>query len=455
MKKMEPAALNRRLFLVSLGSVSTLAACGGGGASSPFMPSKTPTPQPSPTATPTSTPTAPPGTVALTIVNQNSALDSTRLNIYIYGAQPGSNAKIWQYVNADGTATIMSAGGPAVPAISFLASGSQSSATSRTMYLPPMTSGRIYIVQGTLDIAIPSVAPAGAGPNPPTPWTSDGTQSLYFDFAEYTWNSTSDTLYLDTTQVDALGLALTGRLVGAQDQSMGYRSGALSQVKANIDALGAGSPWAACLTQWPYRVLNPQHVSFSDPTFLDAAIKAVWEAYKAPVWLAMNAVNADGYTTLYGQVDANDNFNFYTDTTGSTLVASILSPFSTSNQTAYTWGTATQQVLACNGAFVEFPATAAANQAAAANLGNMIAAALNRGVLGAAGSPLASEEVCTGFYGGAAYQNQYAAALHTVAKNATYGYGHAYAFSYDDQCNDSNTVTDPAPKSITLTINPS
>lgn len=132
-------------------------------------------------------------------------------------------------------------------------------------------------------------------------------------------------------------------LVGAQNQTTGFKSGAITQVDSLISALG--SPWTVLSQQFPYRIVNPKNAYgsaapgsgapwFSTPGFLDSAILAVWNAYQAPTWLTIQSVNANGYTTLYGQVDANQNVNFYTSqSTASTLVATIPSPISGVSQT--------------------------------------------------------------------------------------------------------------------------
>jgi hypothetical protein len=461
--------MERKMFITGIAASGALVACGGKGTTPPAPtaaptatpsagPTGTPTvaPTATPTAAPTAVPTVVPGTTPISIVNTNPAMANASINVYIYGQVPGTTGAgtVWQFVNLDGSLTTMTAGGPAVPALPFYPGGSGSGTSSQPFHLPPMQSGRIYIAAGALTIKIPVGAAAGAGPNPPAPWTLDGTQSIYFDFVEYTWLSTASAFDVDTTQVDAFSLSMSVTLAGASTQTTGFLSGSASRVRDGMAALVAN--WQPTLSQWPYRIIHPSH-ALAGSSFLDPALQAVWNAYKAPTWLTVNSVAGDGgtYATLSGQVDASGNFNFYLSQAGGTPVATILSPFSAVNQSAHGWDTATVQMLACNGAFVYDGSSP--DKTALATLGNKISSALNRGVFGTATTPVASEEDCTStdFYRSAAYQDEYANVVHAIAKNPTYGFDRAYAYAYDDQCGFSTNITDPSPQSVTVNIWPS
>lgn len=279
-----------------------------------------------------------------------------------------------------------------------------------------------------------------------------------FDWLEYTWDGAG--FHANTTAVDLIGLALTANLVGAQNQTIGFKSGAITQMHDALHALGA--PWTSVLDQWPQRILNPKNVFYAnspfaakDANFLDSVIKTAWELYKAPAVLQMNSVNSQGYTTLYGQVDPSDNFNFYSSHARTTLVCTIASPFSAPASS----GTPTFQMLACSGVFGSY-GSATATQILQGILGAMLAASLNRGVRDTtSGGPVAALNNCTSaqFYPGRPYQNNFAQQIHLVAQNTAYSYGdRAYAFSYDDVCNlYSPSITDAAPQTLTVTINPS
>ena len=433
----------------------------------PTAAAPTPTPTPAATPTPSSGSPAPvlspvPGAVAFALVNNHPQIVSSKINLYVYGQIPGTYgaATRWVSVNRNGSTQPLGPGG-SVASIPFGASGS----VSQTIYLPQLQSARIYIASSPLTIAIPSFAGAGAGPNAPAPWNNDGSQSVYFDFVEYTWLP-GQNFNVDTTQVDALGLALKLNLSGAQNQTTGLLTGAVSQVASKLQALG--SPWSLLGYQMPYRVLNPKAMYLSGGTnfpnagFLDGSMMSVWNAFQAPRWLTVNDVPASPAATLYGQVDGNENFNFYTaPSTSSTLVATLPSPF---NAAYWNGEPATMQMLANNGAFVPPPAAPggswpqnATNAAAAANLGNLIVSAMTRGVLGTSAAPVTTQEVCNlaAFYPGVAYQNQYASAVHAVANNRQYGFGQAYAYPYDDQCGFSTDISDPAARQLVVTISPS
>lgn len=450
-------SFDRRFFLVSLGSTGVLVACGGGGGGTGSLPSSggTPTPVGSATASPTPvpgstatpTPVPPANSVAFTIVNGNSAIASSSLNIYIYGMDPASGN--WVYVKPDWTTAAWAQTGP-FPAIPFYASGSGSGNTSQTIYLPQLTSGRIYIAAGTLSFN------ASGGP---APWTNDGNQNVTYDALEYTWNSSSNGMGINTTFVDQVALAMSMNLVGAQNQNLGFKAGAITQIYNAINALGSG--WSPVLAQWPHRILNASHVFYTgnafsaNPSFLDGAIQTAWRLYKGRT-LTLNAINSQGYTTLYGTVDAGDNFQIYGDSALTVNVGTLAPPWSS------TWtsvGTTTFQVLACAGSFGSYgnSTTAAILQGI---VGAMLGASFNRGVIDTSGGgAVAALNNCTSsqFYSGRPYQNGVAGQVHAVAKNTTYSYGDkAYAFSYDDVCNTYDPyITDTSPKSLTVTINPS
>lgn len=452
--------LNRRLFLVSLGSSGVLVACGGGGGTTPPVPSGsgTPTPKPTGTATPTPTPTptasttpAPPAnTVAFKIVNDNPAISSSSINVYIFGMDPASGN--WMYVKPDWTTAPWSQTS-AFSGIPFYAGGSGSGNTSQTIYLPQLTSARIYIAGGTLHFTNISG---------PTPWTNDGNQNVTYDALEYTWNPSSNGMGVNTTYVDQVALAMAINLVGAQNQTLGLKSGAITQIYNGINAINtANAPWSKVLAQWPQRILNASHVFYTgnafaaDATFLDAAIQNAWRLYKGQT-LTLNAINSQGYSTLYGTVDANDNFQLYADAGLTQNVGTIAAPWSS---TFSSTGTPTFQVLACAGSFGSY-GNATAADILEGIVGAMLGASFNRGVIDTgAGTPVAALNNCTSsqFYPGRPYQNDVAQQIHAVAQNATYSYGDkAYAFSYDDVCNTYDPyITDTAPKSLTVTINPS
>lgn len=429
----------RHFFFCALASIA-LAGC-----SSSIQPG-TPPSGGGPNPGPTSGPPGPVGkAVMLRIVNNNSSIPSSNINVYLFGQIPGSAGPTWAYVTANGSTVPMSANGANIPPIPY-GSGS----TSNPIYLPSLTSARIYIVGGTFNFNIPVGAPVGAGPNTPAPWTGDSSKSMYFDFVEYTWNDPG-AMNVDTTQVDSFNLAMSVTLHGTGTSTFGFLGGAVSQL--NTAMTTAGGQWATLNSQWPYRVMNPGHGNqsgfFSSPAnFLDGSLQAAWESYQpsSGQWMTLD-LTAAGFSTYYGQLDASDNFNFYTTPSASgTPVATIASPFSAGSTAA--WGPATMQMLANNGAF----ANPTGNAPLTLAIGNRLVGALSRGTFATLAQPACG---VAQYPSGSSYKNVYAQQLHAIANNATYGFGGAYAFAYDDSCATSTDTSQPAPTSMTITINPS
>ncbi len=413
------------------------------------QPVPTASPAPTPTASPVPSPTASPvaGTVALTLTNQNSNMPSSGINIYIAGQVNGSNPAQWVYVTANGGTVPMTANGANIPPIPF-GGGS----TSNTIYLPPLTSARVYVVEGTFNFNIPTGSPVGAGPNNPAPWTGDASKNEYFDYVEYTFAGGS--FNADTSQVDSFNLPLGVTVNGATSGTFGFTAGAVSSLHTMLANDADSAQWQTLNSQWPYRVMNPGHGDqsgfFSNTSFLDSALQTAWNAYQSQ-WMTLNLTPANAaWGTIYGQVDGSGNFQFYTtQSTSGTPVVTILSPFSSTNQQTYNWGPATMQVFANDGAFSYVSNTNQVAEEVSAT-GNRLVGALNRGMFGTT-----SQVACpnpTGPYPGSAYQNDYASYLHQIALTSMGYNGGAYGFAYDDSCGTSTDTTVSSPTTMSITI---
>ncbi len=419
------------------------------------QPVPTASPAPTPTASPVPTATASPvpGTVALTLTNKNSNMPSSGINIYIAGQVNGSNPVQYVYVTANGGTVPMTANGANIPPIPF-GGGS----TSNTIYLPPLTSARVYIVEGTYNFNIPSTAAVGAGPNNPAPWTGDASKSEYFDYVEYTYTGSS--FNADTSQVDSFNLPLGVTVNGTTSGTFGFTAGAVTALHNLLASDADSAQWQTLNSQWPYRVMNPGHGDqsgfFTNTSFLDSALQTAWNAYQTQ-WMTLDLSPANAaWGTIYGQLDGNGNLQFYPSESVGTPVVTILSPFSSTNQQAHSWESATMQVFANAGAFAYL---SNANQTAAEVLatGNRVVGALNRGTFGTT-----SQVACpspAGPYTIIGYQNDYASYLHQVAletsptTGVTYGYnGGAYGFSYDDSCGTSTDTNVSNPTTMSITI---
>lgn len=463
--------IERKFFIAGMAASGMLVACSGSqaipgpGSGTPQptgkptsgptgKPTATPTGKPTstptgkPTATPTTQPTAPPNTMPVTIVNDNPRMTSSQIEFYIFGQNNGTQA--WEYVTANGSTVAIPNQGDAVVPIKWAGAGN----TSQTLFVPPLTSCRIYIVCGSFASSSPpfTVGKSGAGPNPPAPWAgTDGSQAVYFDYVEYTWNSGG--INVDTTQVDCFGLALAAALSGVKGtQKFGFAGGSVTALSGGIKSLGG--QWATLNNQFPYRVINPKNGNgpagfFTNDGFLDSQIMAAWNSYQNGAWMTMSDLAAAGSSNpVYGTVDASSNLNWYTtQSTSGVLIGTMPSPQSVSGTTP------TIQMFSANGVFVNFTNTPPANATLMAAIGNRVSGALNRGTMANASQPACPP---VKQYPGSPYQNQYAAVLHAIAANPAYGIGGgAYAFPYDDNCNQSTDTTDPAPKSLTITVNAS
>lgn len=438
--------IERKIFLTGMAASGVLVACNSGtSAIAPTRPTSAPTATPSastsPSATPlpttTPTPTAPPGTLAVTVVNDHPSITSSNIKFYVYGQDNTTSA--WKYVKPDGSTVAIPSLGDTVTPIAWTGTGN-----TNTLFVPPLTSCRIYMVNEPLSSPIFEVGANGAGPNAPAPWTNDGSQSVYFDYVEYTWNSGG--INVDTTQVDGFALALAVNLIGADNTTFGFKTGAVTALAADLNLLGG--QYATLTGQMPYRVSNPSHgdvYGFTSKTFLDTAIMAAWNAYQGGAWMTITGLDATGYPggTVYGTVDGSSNFKFYSaPNTSSTLLGTMASPTTLAESP-------TIQMFQANGVFVTFTYSDPTYPLLMPAVGNRVSGALNRGVMATAAQP-----ACSGDYPGVAYQNQFANYIHQVATTNGYN-GGAYGYPYDDLCGASTDTSDSAPTSMTITINPS
>jgi hypothetical protein len=96
----------------------------------------------------------------------------------------------------------------------------------------------------------------------------------------------------------------------------------------------------------------------------------------------------------------------------------------------------------------------------AADIGNTVATALNRGVFDrTANAAFANQPFCptvAQLYStpAAPTQNLWATVVWATAKNATFGFGQAYAIPFDDKCGFSTNIQDSHANVVTITVNP-
>jgi hypothetical protein len=506
------ARLTRGILLgVFAGGTLLTAACSGSSQSP--VPRASAAPSAAPSGTPSTAPSAAPtpidsNHVAFVVQISPGAISAapnvvpSAVNIYVTGQQPAPSASSscgsWlQVTDPSGTTAPFPTGGATVTALPFYANGTGSGTTSQVIQLPELCSGRIYIsVNGPLSIT------SASGP---APWASIGAAGFpaKFDMLEYSMPANglaAPSTDVDTSQENMIGLDLGLNLSGTQygSQTTGLKAGFMTQVEQVASAYN--STWSGVIdSQWPTRLLSPLSVQydfnntgntslpgFNPGTFLDSAIQSAWDQYKTTCMSVVVSTATGDYLagkTVTGEVDANENFDFYypaatqdcatgLNSSNSTLVAQIPSPF---NQNYWIgnvgggWSSATGSVFMENGPFL-LPASASSSAGAqtftnpyatgSADIGNTVATALNRGVFDPSVNPAyAAQPYCPSvaqlYPSGspAATQNLWATAVWGAAKNPTYGYGEAYAIPYDDKCGYSTDIKDSGARVITVTVN--
>lgn len=358
-----------------------------------------------------------PTTVPLTITNNTGQDDS---DVYLAITGRGSNA-CFAYVNADGSSTEFSLQN----ANNYLLR--LSDLTNRTVSVPRLYSGRIYFSVGA-GITIGAIAvtgdPCGIGLQfPAVSVTSDPSYDVMFDMAEFTFNAGG--LNCNLTQVDAFGLPITLQVVG---QNGTQNTGAWKKTRSGIfTAFTSNSTYARLVINsdnTQLRILNPSHgigAGLFPADFFKDYIDANWNRY--------------GNQALTITLDGGLFPGKYIATTGG-----IGTPMTVTLNGA-TQGTipspTTVQAFFCNGPFDQ-------GNTAMGAVANVVATAINRGILQNASQP---DCTVSDFYPEGGTYNGYSKLLHSLSVN-----GLAYAFGYDDQCDQNSSLADPVPTSWGITL---
>ena len=461
-------------------------------------------------------------TIAPAALNGNAAPNMgppNRIYIYVYGKNANGS---FVYVNApNGSTTAWTSSSTPSP-LSWSAnptpcptSAGAAPCSSQTYSLPPLSSGEIYLSSAPITWSGgPGSAPAAWNP-------SDANNSTYYDFVEYTWASAAAPVYVDTSQVNAMGLSLAFNLVGIghpNGQQAGFQTGAVNALwgylqtsiawnfLANADLnpkgfpfhvlspvglnypgpaptaapAGAGGKPAACTAPAPTAgTANPPQ--FVNGAFLDCAFEAVWLNFLPPNYVVLAAAENMSGGDLYGQVDNNENFQFYiasdfntqtgSPNPGATPFVTLANPF----HNAYgNKETASAALLQQNGfalGTVGYPPPPAPQATAfpgngnhptpAAAVGNMVSTAVNRGILTAttpSGTTIGCPPMGQFPWPAPAWpsaENVYAAALWQVASTLSMPptSPSTYNLPFADQCNQSTTRIENAPTSLHITVN--
>lgn len=319
-------------------------------------------------------------------------------------------------------------------------------------------SGRIYLSVGTPILPISPVGKLGklaTGYTAPIFNAPPGFLTL-FDWVEFSYDKNSD-FNGNTTQVDQFGFGLTldgspgGKLQGVLTESSEAVKSTLGYVvkpfkKNALQILVPKGAEAAYPKGLEYlRVISPKTFAgdAASKTFFDTIIK---DSYQA--WETIPLVTYDKSTKSYTGVVPTSGVNigelvFYE---GKYLTMAALASAKKAGtlKMAFVFGkVTTQDVWQCAG-------TLAAGGAAQKNVGKMIAAAFNRGVMSNyLDDAHWSEQEVAGFYHSTEVCNNWSKLFHEFNANKL-----AYGFPYDDVGDQNPSISIQGATSIAITIGP-
>jgi hypothetical protein len=309
-------------------------------------------------------------------------------------------------------------------------------AQSNLLKIPPFGSARAYISLGA-PLYVPVYADANgnvtgyAGPNPQN--GTDPNINTYFDWYEF--NVAGDgSIYINTTQVDQFGLPLTLDVWGSGGtfhQQVGITE-SIAQIDnefANEVPVQFQPPTMSSL-----RIFSPAKLSLAagaaNGNYFDSYVAGAWASYAStPLSLTVNGRQFTGTAS------------------GTTLTFSEVNPSSNhAGETFLVQQPSTQDILGCAGTMATgVPGNTPQQQdenAVQLQLQNQICSAINRHVL-----LTPSNWASASTYYGAAPANFYSQFWH----NHSIG-GLAYGFSYDDNNNQSTTITTTKPEHMAFGI---
>jgi beta-galactosidase len=372
--------------------------------------------------------------------NTNGAWADNQIYVEILGINPATGALSW--VNYNGTVTaanvsdntaanaLVGPNGQTYPNYAFTL------AQSHQLTLPALTSGRIYISEGSpLYMSIVAGANGGnngyAGPNPLN--ATDPNINVHYDWYEFTYG-TNGGIYINTTQVNQFGLPLLLDVWGSNETF--HMQAGINESIANIDQEYVSQTPAAFHTPAPnsLRILAPAATTFNtggtNGNYFASYIQSAWTQYSAtPLTVTLNGRQFTGTTS------------------GSTFTFAEVNPAAANAGEVFTvMQPSTQDILGCAGTMATGVAGNSTQQqdenAIQLQLENQICAATNRGVLL---TPAAWATAA------AYYQSSPANFYSQFWHNHSVG-GLAYGFSYDDNNNQSTTITTPQPEHMAFGI---
>jgi len=299
-------------------------------------------------------------------------------------------------------------------------------AQSKTLQLPKLFSGRIYVSLGSpvfLKILNDANNNIGfAGPNPQNP--TDPNLNVMFDWYEFTYGDNG--LWINTTQVDEFGFPMTQDVYGSNHTF--HQQTGITQHRADLFAAYANEVSSAFQPQpsSQFRIMAPAKGSFAagqaNGNYFDAYVNEVWQYYSTNS-LVLN---------MFG-----NSRQFVGKVQGSQLVFSETNL----NNGAFVGGTyvvnkpTTQDVLQGSGALATGNSTELAIEA-------QLCAALNRHV-----AEDVNKWANPATWYAASPSNEYARFYHDHGIS-----GLAYGFAYDDVSDASSTIVAPQPEHVVLGI---
>jgi beta-galactosidase len=369
--------------------------------------------------------------------NTNGAWADNQVFVTVIGIDPGTNK--FGYLTPDGTIVDFTLNDSA--ATNHLTKNGQnygnysfSLAQSKLLKIPTFISARAYVSLGEpLYVQVNGDGKGGvagyAGPNPQN--ATDPNINVHYDWYEF---NNQNGIFINTTQVDQFGLPLLLDVWGAGGSF--HQQVGITETVAQIDSEFASEVPAQFQppTMSNLRILSPSKLSMApggaNANYFDSYIASSWASFNnTPLLITLNGRQFSGTTT--GQTFTFTEVNPAAANAGETFIVSQPS---------------TQDVLECAGTMATgVPGNTPQLQdenAKQLQLQNQVCSAINRHVLL---SPADWTNVSA--YYGTTPANFYSQFWHKHSIR-----GLAYGFSYDDNNNQSTTVTTPQPEHMAFGI---
>ncbi len=369
--------------------------------------------------------------------NTNGAWADNQVYVTVIGIDPGTNR--FGYLTPAGTIVDFTLNDSA--ATNHLTKNGQNYgnysftlAQSKLLKIPTFISARAYISLGEpLYIQVNGDGNGNvagyAGPNPQN--ATDPNINVHYDWYEF---NNQNGIFINTTQVDQFGLPLLLDVWGSGGTF--HQQVGITESVAQIDNEFASEVPAQFQppTMSNLRILSPSKLSMApggaNANYLDSYIASSWASYNnTPLMVTLNGRQFSGTTS------------------GSTFTFTEVNPAAAHvGETFVVHQPSTQDILGCSGTMATGVSGTTPQlqdeNGVQLQLENQICSAVNRHVLL---SPADWTNVSA--YYGAAPANFYSQFWHKHSIG-----GLAYGFSYDDNNNQSTTITTPQPEHMAFGI---